>query len=238
MGTEKEERHGNDHDHHHFKSMAASTDMADIIAENEAEKKASAHQRKGKGPEAEYGKGAKSDIHGRILRVQVIDGGTEIMFSAGEEQGVRADMGGYVKAGDNMLCEFKVKHVEAGVATAMVDVSTQAIYEVSDVVVNPSSKPAAGENMESRVIGVTIQGDYVNILIGRGAAHGVRKGMKGFLHSEDKAESYADFTVTEVRATFSHALVKLPNLDVLQAHEKVTLNPASHPKAKEHKAHS
>ena len=237
MGTEKEERHAHDHDKPHFKSMAASTDMADIIAENEAEKRASAHQRKGKGPEAEFGKGAKSDIHGRILRVQVIDGGTEIMFGAGEEQGVRGDMGGYVKAGENMLCEFKVKHVEGRVATAMVDVSTAAIYEASDVVVNPSSKPAAGENMESRVIGVSIEGDYVNIMIGRGAAHGVRKGMKGFLHSDDKAESYADFTVTEVRATVSHALVKLPNLDVLHAHDKVTLNPATHPKAKEHKGH-
>ena len=237
MGTEKEERHGHDHDHHHFKSMAASTDMADIIAENEAEKRASAHQRKGKGPEAEFGKGAKSDIHGRILRVQVIDGGTEIMFGAGSEQGVFEGMGGYVKAGENMLTEFKVKHVEGGVATAMVDVTPRAIYEVSDVVVNPTSKPAAGENMESRVVGVQIQGDFVEIMIGRGAAHGVRKGMKGFLHSEEHAESYADFTVSEVRATVSIAHVKLPNLDVLHAHDKVTLNPATHPKAKEHKAH-
>jgi hypothetical protein len=234
MGTEKEERHGHDHDKPHFKSMAASTDMADIIAENEAEKRASAHQRKGKGPEAEFGKGAKSDIHGRILRVQVVDGGTEIMFSGGEEQGVRADMGGYVKAGDNMLCEFKVKHVEGNVATAMVDASTRAIYEVSDVVVNPTSKPAAGENMESRVIAVSISGDFVEITIGRGAAHGVRKGMKGFLHSEEHAESYADFTVSEVRATVSIAHVKLPNLDVLHAHDRITLNPASHPKVKAH----
>jgi hypothetical protein len=235
MGTEKEERHGNDHDHHHVKSMAASTDMADIIAENEAEKRASAHQRKGKGPEAEFGKGAKSDIHGRILRYQVVGGQTEILFGAGSEQGVRADMGGYVKAGDNMLCEFKVSQVEAGTTTAIVDVSTRAITEVSDVVVNPSSKPAAGENMESRVIGVQISGDYVDIMIGRGAAHGVRKGMKGFLHSDDKAESYADFTISEVRATVSHAFVKLPNLDVLHQHDRVTLNPASHPKAKQQK---
>jgi hypothetical protein len=234
MGTEKEERHGHDHDKPHFKSMAASTDMADIIAENEAEKRASAHQRKGKGPEAEFGKGAKSDIHGRILRVQVVDGETEILFSAGSDQGVFADMAGYVKAGEGLLAEFKVKHVEGRTATANVSVSTQAIYEVSDVVVNPTSKPAPGENMESRVIGVQISGDYVDIMIGRGAAHGVRKGMTGFLHSEDKAESYADFTISEVRATVSHAHVKLPNLDVLHAHDRVTLNPASHPKVKAH----
>lgn len=234
MGTEKEERHANEHDKPHFKSMAASTDMADIIAENEAEKRASAHQRKGKGPEAEFGKGAKSDIHGRILRVQVVDNQTEILFSAGSEQGVFAGMGGYVKAGENMLTEFKVSHVEGNTATALVDASTRAIYEVSDVVVNPTSKPAAGENMESRVLGVQIQGDFVEIMIGRGAAHGVRKGMKGFLHSDDKAESFADFTVSEVRATVSIAHVKLPNLDVLHQHDRVTLNAATHPKAKTH----
>lgn len=234
MGTEKEERHGHDHDKPHFKSMAASTDMADIIAEEEAAKKASKHQRKGKGAEAEFGKGAKSDVHARILRVQVVDGGTEILFGAGTEQGVVAGMTGYVKAGENMLAEFTVKHVEGATATANVDVSTRAIYEVSDVVVNPTSKPAAGENMESRVIGVQIQGDFVEIMIGRGAAHGVRKGMKGFLHSDEKAESFADFTVSEVRATVSIAHVKLPNLDVLHAHDRVTLNAASHPKAKQH----
>src|ERR1043165_6292776 len=194
MGTEKQERHANEHDQRPRREEPASTDMADIIKEEQAAKAASAHQRKSHPAE-------KKDIHGRILRVQVLDGETEIMIGGGQEQGIH--------------------------------VSPQAVYETSDVVINPSSLPAPAENREARVIGVQITGDYVEITIGLGGAHGVRHGMKGFLHSDESKEDYADFTVHEVRATFSRAYVKLPNLDVLHAHSKVTMNPSSgHAKGK------
>jgi hypothetical protein len=225
MGTEKQERHANDHDQRPRREEPASTDMADIIKEEQAAKAASAHQRKSHPAE-------KKDIHGRILRVQVLDGETEILIGGGQEQGIHVNQHGYIKAGEGMLAEFTVNWSNENTATARVNVSPQAIYETGDVVINPSSLPAAAENREGRVIGVQITGDYVEITIGAGGAHGVRHGMKGFLHSDESKDSYADFTIHEVRATVSRAYVKLPNLDVLHAHSKVTINPTSGTKAK------
>src|ERR1043165_4112051 len=196
MGTEKQERHANEHDQRPRREEPASTDMADIIKEEQAAKAASAHQRKS---------------------------------HPAQEQGIHVNQHGYIKAGEGMLAEFTVNWSDANTATARVNVSPQAVYETSDVVINPSSLPAPAENREARVIGVQITGDYVEITIGLGGAHGVRHGMKGFLHSDESKDDYADFTVHEVRATFSRAYVKLPNLDVLHAHSKVTMNPSSGP---------
>src|SRR5215831_4451211 len=154
MGTEKQERHANDHDQRPRHEEPASTDMADIIKEEQAAKAASAHQRKGHDKE-------KKDIHARILRVQVVDGETEILVGGGQDQGIHVNQQGYIKAGEGMLCDFKVNWSDANTATARVSASTRAVYETSDVVINPSSMPAPAENREGRVLGVQISGDYV-----------------------------------------------------------------------------
>lgn len=230
MGTEKQERHAHDHDVRPQREEPASTDMADIIKEEQAAKAASAHQRRhhhAKTAEDDFGKGAKSNIHSRILKVEVVDGQTQITMGAGRDQGVRPDMEGYIKAGDNMLTDFKVSWCNENTALATVGVSPRTVYEANDVVINSSSKPAPGQDMKGRILGNTISGDYVDIMIGLGGAHGVRHGMKGFMHAADSDLPYADFTIAEVHATVSHAYVRLNNLDEVHQHPMVTVNPAS-----------
>lgn len=228
MGTEKEERHGHDHDHHHRREEPASTDMADIIKAENAAKAASARQRKHlKGAEKEFGQGAKSDIHTRVVRFEVKCDHSEIMFGAGKEQGIRTDMEGYLQVGDGLLAEFKVSWCDESTALASVHLTQAQVSESTGAVINPSSKPAPGQDLHGRIIANSIAGDYVEITIGLGAVNGVRTGMKGYMHPEGSETAYADFTIGEIRGRTCKAYVRLHNLDEVHRNMYVTVNPAS-----------
>jgi len=234
MGTEKQERHGHDHDHRNDRERPASTDLADVITDEKAAHAASAHQRKhagkdgkdgGKGAaiDERFGEGAKSDAQGRILRVSVVDGRTQIAIGLGRDQGVRAGMEGYIKSGDGMLAEFQIESATERLSIATVDVTPAAIQESPYVVVNPSSKPAAGKDIKGRVLANSIEGDFVRLTIGLGASNGVRVGMTGYMHNGD-GRPYQDFTVAEVTGRTCIVHVKLHNLDEVHQNMEVVLN--------------
>jgi len=230
MEPEKAQRHQHDHEHHAERERPASTDMADIIANEKAAHNASSHQRKHGAKHAvdeRFGEGAKANVHARIIRVDVAGGRTRIMIGAGHDQGVVPGMEGYIKVGDNMLADFQIESVEGATALAAVELKPDEVYGTTDVVVNPSAKPEPGRDVRGRILGNTIEGGMVKILIGLGAGQGVRRGMKGFMHSADNDRPYADFTVNDVAARVSHAYVKLANLDEVHRNPQVILNPSS-----------
>jgi hypothetical protein len=227
MATEKQERHGHGHDHHNERERPASTDLADVISDDHAAHAASAHQRKhaGKAPAVDerFGEGSKSDVEGRIIKVDVVGGRTQLTIGLGQAQGVRAGMEGYVKAGGGSLTDFQIESATDRVSIATVDVSPHAIQESPYVVVNPSAKPAAGKDIKGRVIANAIEGDRVRLTIGLGASNGVRVGMSGFMHSGD-GKSYKDLVVSEVTSRTCVAFVQLHNLDEVHAHLEIVLN--------------
>lgn len=230
MEPEKEQRHGHSHDHQHERERPASTDMADIIREENAAKAASKHQRKHAGKHAvdeRFGEGAKSDVAARILRVDVAGGRTRIMMSRGQEQGVRPGMEGYIKVGSGMLADFQIESCEAATCLAGIELTPDEIYGNTDVVLNPSSKPEIPTNVRGRIVGNSIEGGQIKIMIGLGAGQGIRKGMQGFMHSTDNDKPYADFTVNHVTPRISHAFVKLANLDEVHRNPQVIVNPAT-----------
>jgi hypothetical protein len=240
MEPDKQQRHHHDHDHHTERERPASTDMADIIKDEKAAQAASAHQRRHAGKHAvdeRFGEGAKSDVHGRILKVDVVSGRTRITIGAGHDQGVRPGMEGYIKVGAGMLADFQIEAAEAVTSVASVDLAPEAVYGNTDVILNPSAKPAPAKDLRGRIIGNSIEGGQVKLMIGLGAGNGVVRGMKGFMHAADNDKPYADFVVGEVTPRVSYAHVKLNNLDEVQRNPQVVLNPSSAAEAaKDHPA--
>ena len=229
MSKEKHHRHDQEQEHH---SMAASTDVADL-ADADSSQAASKHQRKGEAVDERFGAGAAHDAHGRILKTSVVGDQVEIYIGLGHAQGIVPGMMGYVQAGGNMLSEFQIHQVDERYAVALVDAPLRAVQDASGVVVNPSSLPGPAHDVHGRVLMNTVEGDRFKVMIGLGAAQGIRNGMKGYL-TDDSGRPYVSFTISAVEGRVSHAYVPVHNLDEIHAHSLVVLNStvdAQHPNA-------
>jgi hypothetical protein len=192
-------------------------------------------QRKGHGhgPDVEHGEderfgaGAKSDVHGRIIKVDAAgDNKTRITIGLGPKQGVLRGMEGYIVAPGGMLTDFQIEDSEGRVAHAIVHMPVQHVMGHDQVVVNPGSMPKAAEkhDVHTRVISNSIDGDRVKLLIAFGTNHGARAGMKGFLLSDSGAR-HMSFELAEEHPTHSVAYVHT-TLDDVKAHSSVLLNPS------------
>jgi hypothetical protein len=223
MSHEKEHGHRHHHDERPHRSMAASTDVADL--DDGAAKGASRKQRD-EIVDERFGAGpVGSDVNGRIIGLSVKGGQTEIMIGLGSKQGVHVGMEGYIKHGDGMFADFQVHHVDERISRAMVDATPDAIqHNGTNVVVNPASmpKPQAKTDTKARIIGVSIEGGKTKIMIGLGARHGAKWGMKGHIVGP-RGES---FEITEVHPGHSTAIVEA-TVDMIQHGAlEVILNPA------------
>jgi hypothetical protein len=235
MGRHKQHRH--DHDHEQRADRPQSTDIADVIEHDESAQAVSAHQRRaptaGPSEDDRFGEGATArDAEGRIIGVSVVGGMTRIMIGLGKNQGVGVGMEGYVKSDDGMLADFQIEEVRERTSFAMVDVTVDMITSLArGVVINPSSMPEKSQpvkDTEARIVGVSIEGGRTKIMIGRGARHGARWGMPGYVIGKS-GRSIADFTVVEQHSTHCSAFVDLTIDQIQQSERKVMLNPTSMP---------
>jgi hypothetical protein len=232
MSKRKHHRSDASHDQRDAADRPQSTDVADL--DGGSADAQSAHQRKdGRHRDERYSSNedVASDVQGRILKVDVVQQDEQtvsrIVIGLGQEQGVFEDMEGYVKAGAGMLADFHVHSVKDRTCVAEVAVTPDQLREHHQVVLNPTSKPKSSEvqaNVEARVIGLRIEGGKTKILIGRGASHGARDGMVGYV-VDASGRNIADFTIEKANPTHSEAFVALIPDQVSRA-AKVILNPS------------
>ena len=229
MSRDKKHRHDNDHDQRADRPQ--STDIADVIEADDSSAKASKHQRTataGPSEDDRFGAGAHArDAEGRIIAVNVVGDGTQIMIALGSEQGVGVGMDGYIKTEDGMLADFQIHKVTERVSYAIVDVTPDGIGGHLQVVVNPSSLPKKSQpqkNMEARIIAVNIEGDRTKIRIARGVRNGARAGMRGYVVGSN-GRPLEDFEVVEQYSGTCVAFVNL-TVDQVQSHLQVVLNPS------------
>jgi hypothetical protein len=232
MSKRKHHRSDASHDQRDAADRPQSTDVADL--DGGAADQSSAHQRKeGRHRDERYSSNedVASDVQGRILKVDVVKEDdrevSRIVIGLGHDQGIFEDMEGYVKAGDGMLADFHVSHVKERTCVATVAVTPDQLREHHQVVLNPTSKPKSSEvqaNVDARIIGLRIEGGKTKILIGRGASHGARDGMIGYV-VDASGRNIADFTIEKANPTHSEAFVALIPDQVSHA-AKVVLNPS------------
>lgn len=236
MGSSKKHRHDEDREHHAGRERPQSTDVADLADHEDSSKAASRHQRReptaGPSEDDRFGEGANArDAEGRIIGVSIVGGRTQIMIGLGKNQGVGVGMEGYIKADDGMLADFQIEQVKERTCYAMVDLTIDGIGDHHQVVVNPSSMPKSSapvQDVEARIIGVSIEGGRTKIMIGRGVANGARAGMPGYVIGSG-GRAVEDFVVTEQYPRHCVAFVNL-TIDTLRHHGlQVMLNPSSMP---------
>lgn len=202
------------------KSMAASTDIADVTKYSpEDEDKFEEKARK------ERGKGLPKNVPGRIVGISVEGNKSRILIS-GAFKGM-SGIEGYIKDGPNMLAKFRISLRDDTTAVALVDLAVDHLQQhLTDVVLNPTSMPKSAErrkNIGTRVIGVSVVAGKTKILIGAGSSHGVRDGMKG--HLLDNGKPYERFVLTKVSSLTSEAIVDT-TIDDTNAHKSIMLNPS------------
>ena len=223
----KHKHHRSDSSHaNHADDRPQSTDAADLDG-GDAAHADSAHQRR-EGIDERFSADQKSgtDVHGRILAIGVENGMSKITIGLGSKYGVHAGMEGYIPKGDGMLADFQIESVTERTAIAHVELTPDAIHGHTDVIVNPTSKPKSAEpqiNVETRVIGVSIEGGRTKIKLGRGASHGAREGQKGTLFVGSR--ELADFDVATAHPTYCEAFVDI-TIDMVHQATKVVLNRA------------
>jgi|GEM_PF-3190528 len=151
------------------------------------------------------------DIHGRILGISIVDGGTELMIGAGRDQGVHQGMTGYLMAGDTYFAQLDIVGVDKRVCRVKVDATPDAVRAHQDNVrINPSSTPArasqAVHDYKTRVIKVDIIDGRPRISLAGGSAHGVQAGMEGVL-LDDSGKRIVSFKLDEIHSRFATAMV-------------------------------
>lgn len=225
----KKHRHHHDHDHRSDADRPASTDVADLDHTG-ADHAASAHQRKiaGRHKDERFSseEDVASDVHARIIAVSVEGGLSKITMAAGHAQGVFTNMEGFIKRGDGMLADFTIDAVGERTAVARVELTPDMLHAHNEVIINPSTKPASAEpqhDVETRVIGVSIEGDRTKILLARGTSHGARVGQQGTLFTGSR--EMADFEIAVAHATHSEVYVHATP-DMIHQVTKVLLNPS------------
>ncbi|HEY5934393.1 MAG TPA: hypothetical protein VIU61_07160 [Kofleriaceae bacterium] len=201
-------------------SMAASTDLADVVKYSpEDEDKFAEKARK------ERGKSLPKDVPGRIVGMSVEGERTRLMIS-GRFKGMTG-IEGYIKSGSDMLARFRISLQDDTLATAYVDLEPDLLREhLTDVVINPTSMPKSSErrkDIATRVIADSVVGGRTRILIGVGTIHGVRDGMKG--HLLDNGKPYVRFVLTKVSSRTSEAFVDT-TIDDVRNHKSIMLNPS------------
>jgi hypothetical protein len=212
------------HRDHQDADRPQSTDVADLERDTSADA-ASAHQRRENHDERFSADGeSKQDVHGRIISVAVEGDMTKITIGLGKNQGVQVGMEGYIPKGGGMLADFQIEEAHERTAIARVELTPDAIHGHTGVIVNPTSKPKSAEpqvNVETRVIGVRIEGGRTKILLGRGQSHGARVGQKGTLFAGSR--EIADFEVDTAHPTYCEAFVDATP-DMVHQASKVVLN--------------
>ncbi len=238
-GKDKKQRNDNELEHRPHHSMAASTDVADLVQDNSAHH-ASAHQRK-EATDERFGEGAKADVHARILQISVMGDMTRITIGSGPKQGVMVGMEGYIRGKHGTsVAEFQIDQADDRVSHAMVKATPDMIYASSEeVVVNPTQKPkvafesCAKHALQSRVIKNQIIDGKTKLMFGLGEKQGARIGQKGYLHSDTSDTPYMHFTIIEATDTTCSAFIET-TIDDVHAHPHVVINPSEHGPAKPH----
>ena len=150
------------------------------------------------------------DYHGRVLKTDIDKDGTKITFSGGLQQGVTQGMSGTLMGNGKPYAHFEIDEVKDRFSTAHVKVTFDEVHAHSDVLINPSAKPAIEphKNKEARILAYTIQPDgRTRITFSAGEMHGTQYGEQGVIVTESGVE-IADFTVDEVGPRFSRADAK------------------------------
>ena len=237
MGDGKKHRH--DKDHEQRADRPQSTDIADVIEmkEGDAARDASTHQRRqptaGPSEDDRFGEGPVAvDQPGRILGVSIEDGRTRIMIGLGPKQGVHVGMEGYIQAGDGMLADFQIDQVKERTCYAFVDTTPDGLNGHHQVMINPTSRPKSSEprqDVHTRILGISVEGERIKLLIGLGVRHGARTGMRGYLEGGPGGRPYAMFEIEEARSGTSVAYLEHETVDSVRAHTNVVVNPKQMP---------
>jgi hypothetical protein len=204
------------------KSMAASTDIADVTKlsaeESDKEEKKARKERM---------KGLPQNVPGRIISISIVDGKSRILIGA-HIKGMPAGTEGYIKRGSSgMLAKFRIALHDDRTAIAYVDLTPDMLRDhLEDVVINPTSMPKSSErrnDIGTRVVGVSIKDGKTKIQIGVGSSHGAREGMNGHLVHNNKP--YLSFVVRKVNSLHCEAFVDT-TIDDVQNHKSIILNPS------------
>lgn len=170
-----------------------------------------------------------SDVHGRIIKVDIVGGETQVTIAAGRQQGVVQGMEGYIKKGDTFLSELYIENVGKRTCTSKVDATIDQVRQhLDDVVINPTSKPPKAEkqakDFKTRVIGVSIVDGLTRIAMGGGRGWGVNAGDKGIL-VDDSGKTIGHFIIDESHAQTCFAKVAMIIEEVRRA-SSVIINPS------------
>lgn len=182
-----------------------------------------------------YGAGlVGQNMAARIIKVDIVDGGTLVTIAKGKLHGVHADMEGYVTggAGGSMLAELTIQEVRQNTCTATVDVTPDRLRGYLEVVIAPTMKPTqaltANTNL-TRVIGVSLEEDPKDkrskpkVIIPRGSSHGVTPGSAGTLLGEDRNTEGASFEIGSTSAMLSFAYIN-ETIDHVNQHKYVRIH--------------
>lgn len=151
------------------------------------------------------------DYHSRVLSVSVEKNSSKILVSGGFQQGVTIGMTGTLMGKSGPYAHFEIEEVKDKYSTAHVKAIPDEIHAHSDVLINPSAKPAIAphKDKEARILAYSIEpGGLTRITFSAGEMHGSTYGEAGVVVSESGHE-LADFTIDEVDPRFSRANVKL-----------------------------
>ena len=224
MSREQHARHGHD-DHQRGHGHHRDEDDDQDASEHDSE-----HQRADAGVRGHvrFGENEKADVRGRILAYQIVGGQTELLIGAGREQGVYADMTGFVTHGDMVLSELSVVSSTKNRCRVRVDLIPDQLKGIDDVLINPSSRPGGevkqAHNYQSRVLAVqTVDGKTQIKLVG-GQGQGIEGGMKGVLYDAD-GRRIIGFTVSYTTQRVAVADVETTISEVYRSTSAV-LNPS------------
>ena len=168
----------------------------------------------GPGPVAKH-------LEAKVLKADIVNGGTLVTLSKGRLQGVRQSLEGYIKG---LYANLIVQDVERDTCRAFVDVTFDELADFRDAVINPHAMPRAPARPDpgtTRVIAVAVRGERTKITIARGVAHGVVIGTRGHLMSPDGIQGDA-FTIFSATSRQADAYVT-NTVDYVNAHPNVKL---------------
>ncbi len=178
-----------------------------------------------------YGAGkVGSNLNGRILKADEVEGRILITISQGKSHGAHAGMLGYIKSTGGMMADFQLHDAQEARCTAFVEsVTSDEVKSNPYVVINPTTMPRKTMTKDtwSRVIAISEADKGTTITIGRGSRDGVTHGMSGTMRAADGHDE--TFTVIEVTARNSKAVLKSTVAHVTANRDNIVLHPNAAP---------
>jgi hypothetical protein len=176
------------------------------------------------GKDGEGGGAMATNFQTRIIALSVDGEGTKLTIAAGARHGVTAPMQcRLVSKSGVTLANVTILDVDEKVSYAHTHKTPDLVQEVDHVIVNPGyAKPV--HDMNTRIIGTSVEDDKVRVAIGGGSAHGIYPGMEVAFVSESGRTIQRD-KIRELRERTSFARWA-GTLDSVREVARVVVNPS------------